>query len=173
MELRPRGGGRARRQGHLNIATRGSQGSRRTAYGGRESARPGLRRDGEGAGELPVTVLRCFLSLCTKFREKFLTKILNLCLTYGECSVTIPERVCESTGVLCEEAGDCSGVRGNFRGVCPVSEVYPAHDRAAGTCSVHAYIAWTGSTGHSGRYVFRPRSDTHGCVCRIQFRPYA
>lgn len=55
------------------------------------------------------------------------------------------ERVCESTGVLCDEAGDCSPRRGNFRGVCPVLKSFSTRNRAAETYLMHAYIAWTGS----------------------------
>ena len=71
------------------------------------------------------------------------------------------------TGVLCDEAGDCSQRRGNFRGVCPVSgwSWY-----AIGRLKPIRYTRISRARDVSrpnGRFVFRVRSDTHGCVYRI------
>ena len=68
-----------------------------------------------------------------KLIEKFSAKKTKFFLTYRVWTAILTERVCESTGVLCEEAGDCSRLRGNFRGVCPVSKEYSARNRAAET----------------------------------------
>ena len=69
-----------------------------------------------------------------KKQEKFSPEIPKFFLTSEGGTAILAKRLCESRGVLCEEAGDCSGIRGNFRGVCPVSEEYPARNRAAETC---------------------------------------
>ena len=52
---------------------------------------------------------------------------------------------------------------------------FPVRNRAAETSPIHAYIARAeDETGLISRFVFRTRSDTHGCVYRIlRFHPYA
>ena len=47
--------------------------------------------------------------------------------------------------------------RGNFRGVCPVSNECSARNRAAETYLTHAYIAWRGINRLTSRFYF---SDT-------------
>ena len=66
-------------------------------------------------------------------------------------------------GVICDEAGDCSKTAGNFRGVCPLSDLFPAGNRAAEAPDT-AYITRKGTASGESRFVFRTGFDTHGWV---------
>ena len=46
-----------------------------------------------------------------KNRAKFSVIIPKKLLTYSRVTAILIKRVCESTGVLCDEAGDCSEMR--------------------------------------------------------------
>ena len=69
-------------------------------------------------------------------------KTTKKALTRKEPRVILSKRVCESAWAqIAMKREIARRNRGNFRGVCPVSGVYPIRNRAAETEPVYAYIA--------------------------------